>query len=87
MTKIQKVILIVWCVAVTACLIYVPLKVKSSISNRTYAKMDYVWEWTDFTQIRWKIEVAPIVLKVTALTVVCGTGFLLTLKRKDDEIT
>lgn len=82
MTKIQKVILIVWCLAVTACLIYVPLKQGGS-SGRTYAKTDYVWDSKDSIRNGWKIVAAPVILKVAALTVVGGTLYLLTIKRRE----
>ena len=81
MGKLQKIILIVWCVVVTACLIYVPFR--ATTNSRTYSKMDYVWKRTDTIAEGWRIVGVPIVLKVAALTVVCGTACILTIKRRE----
>lgn len=79
MQRLRKLILIVWCVAVTACLIYVPWVHKQE--PRRGHKVDYVWE--SKSNVYWRLVVAPVVLKVAALTVVCGTAYLLTIKRRE----
>lgn len=89
MNKKQNAILIVWCLAMALSLLYVPwgLPVDSDvvgISGLEYKYSGWLWDRQPASRMNdtREVDTTVVFLRCLAITIVCGSAFLVTLKRK-----